>query len=70
MDIVRSWRDVPGELKGAALAIGNFDGVHRGHQEVLREANASPRRRDAAPARWCSSRTREPSSCQICRSSG
>ena len=38
MDIVRSWRDVPAELKGAVLAIGNFDGVHRGHQEVLRAA--------------------------------
>ena len=38
MDIVRLWRDVPAELKGAALAIGNFDGVHRGHQEVLRAA--------------------------------
>jgi riboflavin kinase/FMN adenylyltransferase len=35
MDIVRFWRDVPANLKGAALAIGNFDGVHRGHQEVL-----------------------------------
>lgn len=38
MDIVRCWRDVPANLKGAALAIGNFDGVHRGHQEVLNAA--------------------------------
>jgi riboflavin kinase/FMN adenylyltransferase len=38
MDIVRLRRDVPANLKGAALAIGNFDGVHRGHQEVLRAA--------------------------------
>ncbi len=38
MDIVRLWRGVPEKLKGAALAIGNFDGVHRGHQEVLRAA--------------------------------
>ena len=38
MDIVRSWRDTPPALKGAALAIGNFDGVHRGHQAVLSEA--------------------------------
>ena len=38
MDIVRSWRDVPASLQGVALAIGNFDGVHRGHQAVLSEA--------------------------------
>jgi riboflavin kinase/FMN adenylyltransferase len=38
MDIVRFWRDVPASLKGAVLAIGNFDGVHRGHQAVLCEA--------------------------------
>ena len=40
MEIVRVWRDVPKKLKGAALAIGNFDGVHRGHQRVLGEAIA------------------------------
>lgn len=38
MEIVRFWREVPEELKGAVLAIGNFDGVHRGHQAVLGEA--------------------------------
>ena len=38
MEIVRFWRDVPQSLKGAVLAIGNFDGVHRGHQAVLGEA--------------------------------
>jgi riboflavin kinase/FMN adenylyltransferase len=40
MDIVRFQRDAPEKLKGAVLAIGNFDGVHRGHQQVLREASA------------------------------
>ncbi|HXG80012.1 MAG TPA: bifunctional riboflavin kinase/FAD synthetase [Methyloceanibacter sp.] len=44
MEIVRSWREVPAPLKGAALAIGNFDGVHRGHQAVLGEAIAIAKR--------------------------
>ncbi len=51
MDIVRSWRDTPPALKGAVLAIGNFDGVHRGHQAVLNEvrriASAEGRRAGA-----------------------
>ncbi len=38
MEIVRFRREVPQSLKGAVLAIGNFDGVHRGHQAVLAEA--------------------------------
>jgi len=36
MQILKTYRDVPNALRGAAIAIGNFDGVHRGHQSVLR----------------------------------
>lgn len=34
---------VPEKLKGGVVAIGNFDGVHRGHQAVLQQAIDSAR---------------------------
>jgi riboflavin kinase / FMN adenylyltransferase len=37
---------VPAQLRGGVVAIGNFDGVHRGHQAVLERALAEARRRD------------------------
>jgi riboflavin kinase / FMN adenylyltransferase len=33
----------PGDLRGASLALGNFDGVHRGHQQVIAAALAAAR---------------------------
>lgn len=35
MHLLHTYADCPEPLKAAALAIGNFDGVHRGHQAVL-----------------------------------
>ncbi|WP_084129913.1 bifunctional riboflavin kinase/FAD synthetase [Demequina sp. NBRC 110055] len=45
MQIWRSLDDVPAELGPAAVTIGNFDGVHRGHQAVLEQMVADARGR-------------------------
>jgi len=37
--------ELPAELRGGVVAIGNFDGVHRGHQAVLGRALDEARRR-------------------------
>jgi riboflavin kinase / FMN adenylyltransferase len=39
--IVETWRDLPEDLRGATVALGNFDGVHRGHRAVLAAAHAA-----------------------------
>jgi riboflavin kinase/FMN adenylyltransferase len=41
--ICRDGEPVPESLQGAVAAIGNFDGVHRGHQHLLNMALASGR---------------------------
>jgi len=35
MQVIRHYDDVQPALKGAVYAIGNFDGVHLGHQQVI-----------------------------------
>lgn len=48
MKVVHGYQDVPDDARGAALAIGNFDGVHRGHQALAREAIAQAKKAGTA----------------------
>ena len=41
MRLLRDWRALPPAARGATVALGNFDGVHRGHAQVLRAAHAA-----------------------------
>jgi riboflavin kinase/FMN adenylyltransferase len=41
MRIFHDWRDVPADARGATVALGNFDGVHRGHAAVIRAAHTA-----------------------------
>jgi len=36
----RDYKDLPDDAKGAVIALGNFDGLHRGHQAVIEQAKA------------------------------
>lgn len=47
--VVRDDQDLPARLKSAVVAIGNFDGIHRGHRAVIEQtiARARPGRRPA-----------------------
>jgi riboflavin kinase/FMN adenylyltransferase len=38
MQILRHFENIPASLTGATVVIGNFDGVHRGHQAVIGRA--------------------------------
>jgi riboflavin kinase/FMN adenylyltransferase len=42
--IIRGWSGLAAADKGAAVALGNFDGVHRGHQRVIAQAGEAARR--------------------------
>jgi riboflavin kinase/FMN adenylyltransferase len=38
MRVFRHFHPLPSEVRGSAVAVGNFDGVHRGHRMVIEEA--------------------------------
>lgn len=48
MRLVTDWRGISASFQGASVALGNFDGVHRGHQRVIALA-AEAARKDAKP---------------------
>lgn len=41
--VITGWKNLPPGDRGAALAMGAFDGVHRGHQKVIALAAAAAR---------------------------
>ena len=43
MRIFRHYTDLPMNARGAVVAIGNFDGIHKGHQAVINEAGTIAR---------------------------
>ncbi len=44
MRIFRHFESTPREARGGVVALGNFDGVHRGHRAVIEEARGVARR--------------------------
>ncbi len=41
MKVLHGWKNLASEDRGASVALGNFDGVHLGHQTVIAEAARS-----------------------------
>jgi len=48
MKIIHTWQEAKdiNALKGGAITVGNFDGVHIGHEQVLAETNGHARAND------------------------
>ncbi|MFY8094129.1 MAG: bifunctional riboflavin kinase/FAD synthetase [Niveispirillum sp.] len=50
MLIYRHTTDLPAAIRGCAVALGNFDGVHQGHRAVIQAAKDAARRLDVPAA--------------------
>jgi riboflavin kinase/FMN adenylyltransferase len=50
MHVFRHYQDLPEEARGAVAAVGNFDGIHRGHQAVIGKAGRLARELEAPHA--------------------
>jgi riboflavin kinase/FMN adenylyltransferase len=48
MQVIDGYRNVPAFARGASIAIGNFDGVHRGHQALIELAVTKARELNCA----------------------
>jgi riboflavin kinase/FMN adenylyltransferase len=35
MKVIRGLKDIPEDLRGGVITIGNFDGVHLAHQAII-----------------------------------
>lgn len=44
MDVIRGSENIPAGLRGAVVTIGNFDGVHLGHQHIFRHLTSEAHR--------------------------
>ncbi len=48
MKILHGWKGLAAGDRGASVALGNFDGVHLGHQQVIADAAAAAKRLKSA----------------------